>query len=116
MKPTRAELKALLLQQAETNIEAFLDWLEDSPAPTLTQIEDAVLRFRQEVGRAAAETAIQAQESATATPGPRCPKCGGEMRTKAQKTKRVMSRVGHVGMKRRHYYCPHCRQGFFPPR
>jgi len=116
MKPNRPELKAELLKQAETNIEQFLDWLEQTDAPTLTQIEDAVLHFRQEVGRAAAETAIQAQEAATVTPGPRCSNCGREMRTKAQKTKRVTSRVGDLGMKRRHYYCPHCRQGLFPPR
>jgi hypothetical protein len=114
MKPNRAELKAALLKQAETNIEQFLDWLEQAPAPTLTQIEDAVLRFRQEVGRAAAETAIQAQETVTVAPGPHCPKCGREMRAKAQKTKRVTSRVGDLGVKRSHYYCSHCRRGLFP--
>ncbi len=116
MKPNRAELKATLLKQAEANIEQFLDWLEASPAPTLTQIEDAVLHFRQEVGRAAAETAIQAQDTVTVAPGPHCPKCGREMCAKAQKTKRVTSRVGDVSVKRSHYYCPHCRQGLFPPR
>jgi hypothetical protein len=114
MKPNRAELKAELLKQAETNIEQFLDWLEHAHAPTWTQIEDAVLHFRQAVGRAAAETAIQAQEAATGTPGPRCPQCGRERRAQAQKTQRVTSRVGDLGMKRHPDYCPHCRQGLFP--
>lgn len=115
MKRNRSELKAALLEQAETNIEEFLDWLEQSPAPTLTQIEDAVLQFRKEVGRAAAEMAIHAQDTVTVAPGPPCPKCGNEMRSKAQKTKQVTSRVGDLGLKRSHYYCPQCRRGFFPP-
>jgi hypothetical protein len=42
-----------------------------SPAPTLTQIEDSVLHFRQQIGREMAEAAIQAQDMVTVAPGPR---------------------------------------------
>jgi hypothetical protein len=92
MKRTRAELKAELLAHAEANIEDFLDLLEESPAPTLTQIEDSVLRFRQQIGREMAETAIQAQDTVTVAPGPRCPTCGKEMESKSKKGKQVTSR------------------------
>jgi len=115
MKRTRTELKAELLAHAEANIEEFLDWLEDSPTPTLTQIEDSVLRFRQQMGREMAETAIQTQDTVTVAPGPKCPTCGQEMESKSKKGKQITARVGDVKFKRTYYYCPRCRKGFFPP-
>jgi hypothetical protein len=114
MKQTRAELKAELLVQAEANIEEFLDWLEKSPMPTLTQIEDSVLQFRHRLGREMAETAIQAQDTATRVPGPKCPICGQEMESKSKKGKHITSRVGDLKLKRTYYYCPGCRKGLFP--
>jgi hypothetical protein len=116
MKQTRAELKAELLAHAEANIEEFLDWLEESPAPTLTQIEDSVLHFRQQIGREMAETAIQAQDTVTVAPGPKCLGCGQEMESKSKKGKQITARVGDLKLTRTYYYCPHCRQGLFPPR
>lgn len=115
MKQTRAQLKAELLAHAEANIEEFLDWLEKSPTPTLTQIEDSVLHCRQQIGREMAETAIQAQDTVTVAPGPKCPTCGQEMESKSKKGKHITARVGDVKLKRTYYYCPHCRQGLFPP-
>ena len=116
MQPTREELKKQLLAQAENTIEQFLNWMEQSPAPTLTQIEDAVLQFRQQLGQQMAETAIRSQDSVSVAPGPTCPQCGQEMRTKAKKEKRLTSRVGELQLKRSHYYCPRCCKGLFPPR
>jgi YgiT-type zinc finger domain-containing protein len=115
MKRNRAELKAELLAHAEANVEQFLDWLEKSPAPTLTQIEDSVLHFRQQLGREMAETAIQAQDTVTVVPGPKCPTCGKEMESKSKKGKQVTSRLGDLKLKGTHYYCPHCHTGLFPP-
>jgi hypothetical protein len=54
MKRTRAELKAALMRQAEAAIEQLLDFDEQTTEPTLTQIEDAVLKLREQISVQAA--------------------------------------------------------------
>ena len=115
-KPARAALKAELLAKAEATIDQFLDWVEQTDRPNLTQIEEAVLEFRQQMGQAMAETAVQAQPSVTPVPGPACPQCGCEMHYKDDKRKTLTARVGNVNVERSYYYCPHCQAGLFPPR
>jgi hypothetical protein len=113
-KPTRAEMKAQLLAQAEATIDQFLDWVEQTERPNLTQIEDAVLEFRRQVGQAMAETALQAQDATAPVPGPHCPTCGREMHYKDDKTKTITSCVGDLSLQRSYYYCRPCQQGRFP--
>ncbi len=114
-KRTRAEMRAELQQKADALIDELLDWNEQTHEPTLTQIEDIVLKLRQRLGEQMAATMVDAQASVESVPGPQCPTCGQEMHSKAVKDKRVASRVGSLGVHRVYYYCETCRQGFFPP-
>jgi hypothetical protein len=47
MKCTRAEMRADLMCQAEVLIDELLDWNEQTSEPTLTQIEEVVLKRRE---------------------------------------------------------------------
>lgn len=115
MGRTRAELKVELMQQAELVVDALLEWNEETAAPTMTQIEDVILRLRKQLGEGMVRTVLEAQEAQRPVPGPVCARCGQEMHYKGMKETQVESRVGNVGLKRGHYYCETCQAGVFPP-
>jgi hypothetical protein len=115
MPRTRAEVKAELEADAARLIEALLDWTEQTAAPNLTQIEDEVLKLRQEFAEKLAAAAVE-QQSANAPLTVKCPQCGRGMHQKKKcQRRRVTSRIGGVALNRAYYYCDHCRVGLFPP-
>jgi uncharacterized protein with PIN domain len=116
MSPTRAELRAKLLAEAERSIDELLDWTDQTPQPNLTQIENAVLRLRKQLGEQAAQAVIETQAAQRPVPGPRCPTCQREMHYKDTKAQTIESRVGQLQVSRGHYYCETCHQSLFPPR
>jgi uncharacterized protein with PIN domain len=115
MPPTRAEIRAKLLAEAERSIDELLDWTDQTPRPNLTQIENAVLKMRKHLGEQAAQVVIEAQERRQTVPGPLCPTCQREMHYKDQKAQTVESRVGQLHIDRGYYYCETCHQSLFPP-
>jgi len=116
MKYTRDQMKAELLAEAEVLINELLDWHEATPAPTLTQIEDAILRLRKRLSQRMAEVVLRDQKATQPAPGPLCPTCQKEMRYKGMKEVMVESRLGTLRIERGYYYCGRCRSGLFPPR
>jgi hypothetical protein len=115
MKGSRTELKAALMQQAEVLVDELLDWTEQTHEPTLTQLEDVVLRLRQRLGTGMAQAVLEAQEATRPAPGPSCPQCGREMHYKDLKRDTLTSRLGELGLRRGYYHCRRCRVGLFPP-
>jgi uncharacterized protein with PIN domain len=109
MSPTRAELRAKLLAEAEQTIDELLDWTDHTPRPNLTQIENAVLKMRRQLSEQAAQAVIAAQDAQRPMPGPLCPTCQREMHDKDTKPQTVESRVGHLQIARGYYYCEQCR-------
>lgn len=116
MKQSVAELKASVLADVEAQLDKLFEELEGNASPTLTEIEEAVLRFRAQVGRTTASAIVNAQDSVQLGPGPKCPECGKEMRVKGRKHKDIQTRLGDIEAERCYYYCPRCKRGFFPPR
>lgn len=115
MPRVRAELKAELEAQAARLIEEALAWNEQAEAPTLTDIEDQVLKFRKAFGERLAEALVEAQPTVEPV-SVRCAQCQRPMhRKRRRQRRRVESRVGQVPLRRAYYYCEHCRAGFFPP-
>jgi len=115
MKRSRAEQKAALMRQAELAIDELLEFEDHTTEPTLTQIEDVVLKLRQQLSEQMALAVIEAQANRHPVPGPKCPTCGREMHYKDMKGDTVDSRVGVLPLERGYYYCETCRQGLFPP-
>ena len=76
--------------------------------------EDIALKLRKELGEEIAQMAVEEQEGRLPIPGPRCPKCGEEMRYKREKEVDFDSRVGELKIERGYYTCAHCRESIFP--
>lgn len=115
MKLTREEKKAKLMARLEKAVDELMEWEEEHKRPTLTQIEDIVLKLRKEMGEEMAEEILAEVEGKTPVPGPACPKCGREMRFKGEYEKQIESRAGEMEYERGYYACPECDGGFFPP-
>lgn len=109
------QLKAEMMAAAEASIEELISWGASNQAPTLRQIEAAVLEMRQKLSEQMTSALVQRQGSVRPVPGPVCAECGEEMRYKDSHKKQVTSWAGEIEIERGYYYCDQCRSGLFPP-
>lgn len=114
MKKTREQLKQELTEKSAKIIEKLLDWNEENPAPDLAQIEEVVLKLREEMGLEMVGSVLKGQEKRNPVVE-RCKKCGKEMGSKGEKRKVIESQIGEIVMERGYYYCDECGAGIFPP-
>lgn len=107
-------LKARLMAEAEAAIDTLL---ATRPAPaqaSLADIEQVVRRAGQHIEQAL--TAELVAESATQpSPWPTCPQCGGKLKNKGKRRRRVVCQTGEIELERSYYHCAACGQGIFPP-
>ena len=115
MKKSIEEKRARLRAKADEVIDEYIAWEASHPQPDLKQIEDIALKLRKELGQEIAQMAVEEQRVRTPAPGPKCGKCGKEMRYKGEKETQVESRAGALRVERGYYYCPECKESFFPP-
>ena len=115
MPSTRGQRQARLMKEAESVINELLDWSEDTPEPSLSQIEHVVLKLRKRFSEEMAREVIDVQEGKQPAIGPPCPKCGQEMTYKGQKRVTPQTWVGDVEIERGYYHCGICKEGIFPP-
>jgi uncharacterized protein with PIN domain len=115
MKTSQEKLKAEFLAEADALFDQLMEWDERTTEPDLAQIEEIVLQLRQRLGEQMAQAVLARQEQRQPAEKMICPQCRGEVAAKGQKGNRIESRVGSWQLERSYYYCPRCRQGFFPP-
>lgn len=108
----KKELKAKLLAEAEASIEKMLSDERVSQKMTLTEIEDVIgdleIDFRQRV----LNEVVGEQQTETLL----CPDCGGKLRNKGRRSKRLVTLRGETEIERTYYQCEDCGKGIFPPR
>jgi hypothetical protein len=115
MKNSRDQLKVELVKRLEGVIDRVLDWQEEHPTFTLTELEDFVLALRREMGGEIAEALIGHLGGEVLIEGLRCEQCGGQMVYKGLEAKHVETRAGGIEIERGRYWCSACQAGIFPP-
>lgn len=109
-----AELKARLLAEAEAAIEKLL---AERVAPEQASLAD-IERVVRAAGKRLEQTLTTelVNESARQPgPWPTCPQCGGKLKNKGKRSRRLVTETGEVELGRTYYHCAACGQGFFPP-
>jgi hypothetical protein len=62
MKSTRNAKQAELMTAAKGSIDELLDWDGQAEAPTLTQIEEVILKLRKQLGQRMAEVVLEGRK------------------------------------------------------
>ena len=98
--------------KAEAAHQRLSEWRRRNPAATFDEIAEQLgVERKRLMGELLGEVATQAE----VIPGvSECPECGEGVQNKGKKKRQVLHREGEVQLERDYYYCPACRQGFFP--
>jgi len=112
MPTNRDDLKAKLLAQAEAAIDKMLSDERLSEQMTLSEIEAVVGESEADFRQRALEEIIATQQANAKS----CPLCGGALRNKGKRKRRVVTLRGESEIERTYYHCETCQKGYFPPR
>ena len=112
MHTPSGELKKRLQERALEAIETLLEQKAGRRDLSMNEMEDLVGDFELEVRQALMrEMVADVQE----TPKGLCQTCGGKLRYKGKKSKRVVTLRGEVTVDRDYHQCETCGSGYFPP-
>jgi uncharacterized protein with PIN domain len=100
-------------------IEGLNKWREKHPRATMREIEEEIDRRMTEMrARLIAETVMKSA-STEMIKGKKemCPKCGGEVKKKGKKKRKLETNGGQeIEFEREYVTCQSCGHGFFPSR
>ncbi len=112
MSLSDGEIKARLLAETEAILDEVLK--ARHPSESLDDMEALATEARRRFGQQVMASLV-GEHGQPALEQVNCPNCGQAMRYKGRKDKQVVSTSGEVTVRRAYYYCPSCRQGYFPP-
>jgi uncharacterized protein with PIN domain len=99
-------------EAAQAMHQRLRTWRRAHPQASFDEIAEQVSQERKAL---MGELLEELASAGTETPlDPVCPGCGGGVENKGKKKRQVLHREGEVQVERDYYYCPACRQGFFP--
>jgi uncharacterized protein with PIN domain len=104
-------LKELLREHASEMVEKVMEGMPGS-LRRFRDVEKALKEATEELEARCLQS--WCDEAKDDSPSPRCPHCGGRMRQKDEKEKRVICRGGNVAVKRKRWRCEGCGASFFP--
>lgn len=107
------ELKGKMMATAEEVIDNLLAGVSRKDALMLSDIERSVRAAGQRMMRDLTQELVdgEADERQEGV----CGGCGERARGKGKKERRLATETGDVKLSRDYYYCPRCKEGFFPP-
>ena len=114
MSLTPEELEGIINGNTRTIIKTLLAHRKPGDM-NITDIEQLVLRAGDQFEEMLTEALIEAEEAEWEGVQPTCPECGGKVRNRGYRERKLVTQTGEVSMRRRSYRCPECGRGFFPP-
>jgi Zn finger protein HypA/HybF involved in hydrogenase expression len=112
MPPQSNDLKKRLQERAHEAIEKLLAQKAGRRDLSMSEMEDLVGEFELEVRQTLMQEMVA---DAQQTQSGLCETCGGKLRYKGKKPKRVVTLRGEVTVERDYYQCETCGSGHFPP-
>ena len=106
------ELEAGLLEQARIAIRKLLEQKDGRRDLTMTEMEDMVGELEVELRQAVRQQLVEDSQTQDQD---LCSECGGKLRNKGKRKRRVVTVRGEVEVERDYYVCTGCGAGYFPP-
>jgi uncharacterized protein with PIN domain len=112
MSSEKDELEVRLLKQAEKAIHHLLEQKGERRDLSISEMEALVGELEMDLR----QTWMQELVDETYRPETSvCEACGGKLRAKGKKSRRIVTLRGEVEVQRDYYYCDRCKRGYFPP-
>lgn len=106
------DLEARLLEKAQLAIREMLDQKGNRHNLTMSEMEKMVGEFETHL----CEIVMQELAEDSEPTSQLCPDCGGKLRSKGKRKRKVVTVRGEIEVERDYTICTICGGGYFPPR